>query len=133
MPSCSLSEASQALSGSKTRFPPARRLQQNLERLRRQWHAMAQSVLRRRHRPPIAVDVGPPHSEHLAHALCREQAKAKESAPGGVVKRMPHGSDFRRAQDAFATTLGRRPLDAVTWIGLDQSLPNCPPEQTSGG
>src|SRR5215203_1006315 len=118
--------------GAKHVFPPPRRSAQNLERLIRQQHAMAHSVLRRRDRPPIVVDVGPPHGDHLAHALCREQAKAKQGAPCRV-ERMPQGSDLRRAQDAFATTLGRWPLNAVTWVGLDQSLPDCPPEQAPGG
>src|SRR3954465_194909 len=92
---------------------------------------MAHSVLRRRDRPPILVDVGPPHGEHLTDALPGEKANAKQGAPSRV-ERVPQGSDFRRAQDAFATTLGRRPLNAVTGIGLDQSLPQLPTRTSQG-
>src|SRR4051812_5481256 len=100
MPSLASQRPLRRSRGAKHVFPPPRRSAQNLERLRRQWHAMAHSVLRGCDGPPITVDVGPPHSEHLTHALPGKKAKAKESSPCRV-ERVPQGSDLRRAQDAF--------------------------------
>jgi hypothetical protein len=45
---------------------------------------MAHAVLCRRDRPAIVVDVGPPHVEHLAHALTGQQAQAEQGGQSGI-------------------------------------------------
>ena len=62
---------------------PARQPGQNLERLRRKWHAMALPIFGGggRQGPPTLVDVVPPHVEDFTHPLCGEGAKLKEGSP----------------------------------------------------
>ena len=92
---------------------------------------MAHAVLCRRDRPAIVVDVGPPHVEHLAHALTGQQAQAEQGGQSGIngVEGVPKRAKLAGGQNAFTSTLGRRSLDVVTWVGFKQSLRNGPSEE----
>src|SRR5829696_167190 len=122
MPSLASQRPLRRAGGTKHVFPPARRFQQNLERLRRQWHAVAQSVLGGggRDGPPVPVDVGPPHGEHLAHPLTGQQAQAEQGGPRGIngVKGLPKRAKLAGCENAFTGTLERRSLDLITWVGF---------------
>jgi hypothetical protein len=77
-----------------------------------------------RDRPPVAINIGPSHTEHLAHALPGQQAQAEQGGPRGIegVKGLPKRAKLAGCENAFTGTLERWSLDTIAWVGIEQAL-----------